>query len=306
MMTRSDVLAELRDLVATHARADLRTPIDGLLLSRVDARLAEPDHALTEPLLVVMVQGGKHLMLGERAYSYRAGDCLVVTADVPVTGHYFDVGPDAPALGVGFVLRPEPIAGLVLRTPVDRVPRGAVDSSALATGEASLELLDVVLRLVRLVDRPDDAAVLAPLFEQELLWRLLTGPMGPTVRRIGVADGELVHVSRAIGWIRTNYAEQLRIDELARIAGMSGSTLHRHFRAVTQLSPLQFQKRIRLQQARSLLAAHPGDVAGVGHRVGYDSPAQFSREYRRLFGCPPGRDAAQLRAVSDAEPAAFP
>jgi AraC-like DNA-binding protein len=291
--TTAGLLAELRDGIATHARPDLRTPIAGLLLSKSDG--AEPDYSLTEPLLVVLAQGGKQLLLGEQLFSYRAGDCLVVTADLPVTGHFHDATPQHPALGLGFVLRPAAIAPLLLEAPPE--PRSR-PTAAMATGEAGPELLDALVRLVRLLDHPTDAPVLAPLIEQEILWRLLTGPHGGMVRQIGLADSELSHVSRAIRWIRENYAEPMRVEDLARLAGMSTSAFHRHFRAVTAMSPLQFQKRIRLQEARSLLVARPNDVAGVGHLVGYDSPTQFSREYRRLFGAPPGQDATRLRAVS--------
>jgi transcriptional regulator GlxA family with amidase domain len=157
-------------------------------------------------------------------------------------------------------------------------------------------LLDAVARMLRLLDHPADAPVLAPLIEREILWRLLTGPHAAVIRQTGMADSGLSHVSRAIRWIRDNYAQPLRIADLARLAGMSPSAFHRRFRAVTAMSPLQFQKRIRLQEARSLLVARGGDVAGVGHLVGYDSPTQFNREYRRLFGAPPGQDAARLRA----------
>jgi len=129
---------------------------------------------------------------------------------------------------------------------------------------------------------------------------LLTGRHGAVLRQIGLADSGLSHVNRAIRWIRDNYAEPMRIEDLARLVGMSGSALHRNFRAVTTMSPLQFQKRIRLQEARSLLVAGADDVAGVGHLVGYDSPSQFNREYRRLFGAPPGQDAARLRAGAGA------
>ena len=201
---------------------------------------------------------------------------------------------------MALVLRPAVVAELVLQAPA-----GAMVAwrrhSAMPTGDASAELLDAVVRLLRLLDQPADAPVLAPMIEREIIWRLLTGPQGDTVRQIGLADSDLSHVSRAIGWIRDNYAEPMRIDDLARLSGMSASAFHRHFRAVTAMSPLQFQKRIRLQEARSLLVAHPGDVAGIGHLVGYDSPSQFNREYRRLFGTPPGQDAARLRI--DAVPA---
>ena len=198
---------------------------------------------------------------------------------------------------MALVLRPAVVAACCCRPR----PGGgrAQAHSAIATGEAGPELLDAVARLLRLLDHPADAPVLAPLIEREILWRLLTGPHGATVRQIGLADSGLSHVGRAIGWIRDNYAEPMRIDDLARLAGMSPSAFHRHFRAVTAMSPLQFQKRIRLQEARSLLVARPGDVAGVGHLVGYDSPSQFNREYRRLFGAPPGQDAARLRTDTE-------
>ncbi|MFI7127386.1 AraC family transcriptional regulator N-terminal domain-containing protein [Nonomuraea sp. NPDC050153] len=304
MRTTSQYLDELRGLIAAHARADLRTSIDGLLLSQVGT--SAPDYSLTEPLLVVMAQGGKRLLLGDRVYEYRAGQCLVVTADLPVTGHFIGATPRTPSLGMGLVLRPAAIAPLLLEAPLSRWSRTTGGLPAIATGEAGLELLDAAVRLVRLLDHPADGPVLAPLIEREILWRLLTGPHGGMVRQIGLADSSLAHVNRAIGWIRGNYAEPMRIEELARLAGMSPSAFHRHFRAVTAMSPLQFQKRIRLQEARALLIARPDDVAGVGHLVGYDSPSQFSREYRRLFGAPPGQDAARLRADSTADSTAEP
>jgi AraC-like DNA-binding protein len=301
----ADVLHEIRDRIALHARPDMRTTIDGLLLSKVTTVSATtPDYSLTEPLVVVMAQGGKRLLLGEQVYEYRAGQCLIVTANLPVTGHYIDVDEDAPSLAMGLVLRPAAVASLLLQAPAERGSRAA-GGPAMATGEAGAELLDAIARMLRLLERPEDAPVLAPLLEQEILWRLLTGPHGNTVRQIGLADSDLSHVSRAIGWIRDNYAEPMRIEELARLSGMSASAFHRHFRAVTAMSPLQFQKRIRLQQARSMLVAHPGDVAGAGHRVGYDSPSQFNREYRRLFGTPPGLDATRLRADTTPYPARF-
>ncbi|OLT02203.1 AraC family transcriptional regulator [Pseudonocardia sp. CNS-004] len=287
-------LEEIRRLVSTHARPDPRTPIDGLLLSRVETQ--EPDHSLTDPLLVVMAQGGKRLLLGDETFEYRSGQFLVVTTDLPVTGRFLGATRQTPALGMGLVLRPAVIAELLLEAPAARSSRQAT-APAMATGDAGPELLDAVARLLRLLDRPADARVLAPLVEREILWRLLTGPRGATVGQIGLADSNTSQVSRVTRWIRDNYAEPVRIEDLARMAGMSTAAFHRHFRAVTRMSPLQFQKRIRLQEARSLLLARPDDVAGVGHLVGYDSPSQFSREYRRLFGVPPGQDATRLRAA---------
>ncbi len=293
MRSNAYLLGEIRDQIAANAQTDLRTPIDGLLMSKVMTASTAPEYSLTEPLVVVMAQGGKRLLLGEEVHEYRAGQCLVVTADLPVTGHYIDISDDAPSLAMALVLRPAVVAELVLQAPAVRSSR--TGHSAMSTGEASSELLDAVARLLRLLDRPSDAPVLAPMIEREIIWTLLTGPQGDTIRQIGLADSDLSHVSRAIGWIRDNYAEPMRIDDLARLSGMSASAFHRHFRAVTAMSPLQFQKRIRLQEARALLVARPGDVAGIGHLVGYDSPSQFNREYRRLFGTPPGQDAARLR-----------
>ena len=296
MPSTGTLVAEIRARIAAHARPDLQTPSEGLLVSKVPITPAPPEYSLTEPLLVVMAQGGKRLMLADQLYEYRAGHCLVVTANLPVTGHWIDTDGSAQALGMGLVLRPAAIAALLLQTPPGRWSRGAPAVPAIATGKAGPELLDAAARMLRLLDHPADARVLAPLITQEILWRLLTGPLGDTMRQIGLADSDLSHVSRAIAWIRDNYAEPMRIDDLARLSGMSASAFHRHFRAVTAMSPLQFQKRIRLQRARSLVVAHPGDIAGVGHHVGYDSPSQFNREYRRLFGAPPGQDAERLRA----------
>jgi AraC-like DNA-binding protein len=300
------LLDEIRGRIATHARPDLQTPIDGLLLSKMPTTPSVPEYSLTEPLLVVLAQGGKRLLLGDQLYEYRAGDCLVVTAHLPITGRWIDTEASTEALGMGLVLRPAAVAALLLQHPSGGWSRRTPSPPAIATGKAGAELLDAAARMLRLLDHPTDARVLAPLIIQEILWRLLAGPLGDTMRQIGLADSDLSHVGRAIAWIRENYAEPMRVDDLARLSGMSASAFHRHFRAVTTMSPLQFQKRIRLQQARSLLVAHPGDVAGVGHRVGYDSPAQFTREYRRLFGAPPGQDAERLRMQPPMTASQFP
>jgi AraC-like DNA-binding protein len=289
------LLDEIRERIATHARPDLQTSIDGLLLCKAPTAPSVPEHSLTEPLLVVMAQGGKRLLLGDQLYEYGAGDCLVVTAHLPITGRWIDTDGSTEALGMGLVLRPAAVAALLLQHPSGGWPRGTSAAPAIATGKAGAELFDAAARMLRLLDHPTDARVLAPLIIQEILWRLLAGPLGDTMRQIGLSDSDLSHVSRAIAWIRADYADPMRVDDLARLSGMSASAFHRHFRAVTAMSPLQFQKRIRLQHARSLLVAHPGDVAGVGHHVGYDSPSQFTREYRRLFGAPPSQDAERLR-----------
>ena len=176
-------------------------------------------------------------------------------------------------------------------------------AQGIGIGPLEADLLDPVLRLLRLLDRPAEAAALAPLVEREILYRLLCGPQGPMLRQIALADSRLSQVARAVAWIRENYHRPLRIDALAALAAMSPATLHRHFRAVTALSPLQYQKQIRLHEARRRMLARDADAQRIGFLVGYDSPSQFSREYARLFGAPPARDAARLRAGRDARDA---
>jgi AraC-like DNA-binding protein len=288
------LLTEIRGLIARHARAGSRTPIDGLLVSKVET--AETEYSLTEPLLVVMAQGAKRLLLGDHVIEHRAGHCLIVTADLPVTGNFVGASPASPSLAAAVTLRPAAIASLLLELPARHWSRGVLPQPAIASTPASPELLDAMARLLRLIGEPADARVLAPMIEREILWRLLSGPSATAVAQIGLADSGLAHVNKAIEWIRGNYAEPAGVPELARLAGMSTSAFHQRFRAVTAMSPLQFQKRIRLQEARALLIAGTGDVARVGSLVGYASPTQFSREYRRLFGYPPGRDAERLRA----------
>lgn len=285
------LLDELRALIDRHAGRPLA--IDGLKVSRAD-RPEDPTTSIARPVLAVVAQGSKRLTLGDRVHDYGAGQYLVVSVDLPVAGHYTRASPEEPFLACGLALEPAKIASLLLDAGTTSLPRRSTPHG-LAVCDAPLELLDAAVRLLRLLDRPGDAAVLAPLVEKEILWRLITGEQGALVRQIGLADSQLTHISRAIRWIRDHHTETLRIEDLARLAGMSASPFHRHFRAVTALTPIQFQKRIRLQEARLMLLSSAADVADVGFAVGYDSASQFSREYRRAFGRPPGQDAVRLR-----------
>jgi AraC-like DNA-binding protein len=299
-------LAELRTLIARHARPDMTTAVDGVLASKVE-RLSAPYPSMTGTVLAVVAQGAKRLALGDRVYDYRAGQYLVASVDLPVTGHFVDVSPEHPALGFGLVLRSSVVAELLLRAgPTDLPPAPGGAPSGIAVSDAPDELVDAAVRMLRLLDQPRDAAILAPLTEREIVWRLLTGDQGATVRQLGLADSSLAHVARAVRWIRDHYAESFRVEDAARVSGMSVSAFYRNFQAVTAMSPIQFQKQIRLQQARLLLATHTHDVTGVSHRVGYDSPSQFSREYRRQFGAPPSRDALRLRETAFAAVPSLP
>jgi AraC-like DNA-binding protein len=240
-------------------------------------------------VFALIAQGAKRLSLGDRVYDYGPGQYLVASVDLPITGHYTE----APALGFGLVLRPAVIAELLLDSA-----DGGPPPSGLGVADAPEALLDAVVRMAALLDHPADQAVLAPMLEREILWRLLQGPLGPTVRAIGVADSSLTHIGRAVRWIIEHYDRAFRVQELARTYGMSVSAFHRNFVAVTALSPIQFQKQIRLQRSRLLLLSGAHDVGSVAFSVGYESVSQFSREYRRQFGLPPGRDAARLRDQS--------
>lgn len=292
-------LDELRALLTRHARPDGTTAIDGVLIGRA-VRAHEPSASMSGTVLALIAQGAKTLALGDRVYEYRAGQYLIASVDLPVTGHYTEASHDRPALGFGLVLDPSVIAELLLQAaPGDLPPVGGAPS-AMTVSDAPADLVDAAVRMLRLLDRPRDRPVLAPLIRRELLWRLITGEQGAAVRQLGLADSSLAHVARAVRWIRDNYQESFRVERVAQLSGMSVSAFYRNFQAVTAMSPIRFQKQIRLQQARLLLATHPGAVTAVGHRVGYDSPSQFSREYRRHFGAPPSLDAARLRAATPA------
>jgi AraC-like DNA-binding protein len=288
--------AELKGLIARHARDDETTAIDGVLLSAL-GRPGEPQASTSGTVMALIAQGAKRLAIGDRVFDYRPGQYLVASVDLPITGHYTHASADEPALGFGLILRPSAIASLLLEADAGPEPaRAAPAPPGIGVADSSPELLDAVVRMVRLLDSPGDRDILAPMIEREILWRLINGPLGQSVLQIGLEDSSLTHVSRAVRWITEHYEKPFRVEDLARSCGMSTSAFHRNFQAVTALSPIQFQKQIRLQKSRLLLLTGEDDVATVGFRVGYDSTSQFSREYRRQFGLPPGRDAARLRA----------
>jgi AraC-like DNA-binding protein len=297
---RGALLAELRERIAHHAAADETTSIQGVQLCAAD-RPSEPRASASGTAVAIIVQGAKRLAIGDRVYDYGPGQYLIASVDLPVTGHYTLASPAEPALGFGMILRPSAVASLLLEAPAGAAPppgRPTTAPPGIGVADASPELLDAVVRMVRLLDSPDDRHVLAASIEREVLWRLLTGPLGATAWQIGLSDSTLMHIGRAVRWITDHYNAPFRIEALADSCALSPSAFHRNFRAVTALSPIQFQKQIRLQQSRLLLLAGDEDVATVGRHVGYDSTSQFSREYRRQFGLPPGRDAARLRSAS--------
>jgi AraC-like DNA-binding protein len=282
-------MKELCALLDRHCRDEMTiTAIPRLTLFR-SAVVTSPAEVIAKPQFCVVAQGRKRILLGNQTHYYDPASYLVTSAHLPVCGEVVV----APYLGFTLALDPAMLAGLLLEMP-PLADRNA-PSRALAVSKLEKELLEPIVRLVRLLGEPEHLAMLAPLIEREILYRLLTGPRGEMLRHLAAPASQLSQISRAIEWIRTKYDQPVRVDELARFAGMSPPSLHRHFRAVTAMSPLQFQKRIRLHEARRRLLSESADAASVGFRVGYESPSQFSREYRRMFGAPPGRDINRVR-----------
>jgi AraC-like DNA-binding protein len=289
-------LDTLRQLIGRHAHnTHGPSPVDGLMVTATDAPTV-PLPALAEPSLGLVVQGGKRTVSGDRVFDYAAGEFLVSQLDLPVIGQVTAASGGRPFLGIGIRLQPAEIAAMLLEAG-DAVGGGPAVAPGIAVASADEPLLDALAHLAGLLDAPQDVPVLAPLYRREVLWRLLTGPQGAVVRQIGLADGNLAPITRAVQWIRDHHDDSIRIERLAALAGMSESTFHRHFRAVTHMTPIQYQKAVRLQQARLALVSGGRDVAEVAHAVGYDSASQFSREYRRMFGAPPGQDAQRIRAA---------
>ena len=289
-------LDTLRELIGRHAHnSHGPSAIEGLTVTATDAPTALRS-GMAEPSLALVIQGRKRTVSGDRVFDYAAGEFLITQLDLPVVGQVTTADPGRPFLGVGLRLEPSQIAAMLLESAAT-FGGAAAPVPGIAVASAGAPLLDALAHLAGLLDAPQDVPVLAPLYRREVLWRLLTGPQGAVLRQIGLADGNLAHITRAVQWIRDHHDHSIRIGQLAALAGMSESTFHRHFRAVTGMTPIQYQKAIRLQQARLALVSGGLDVAEVAHAVGYDSASQFSREYRRLFGAPPGRDALRIRAA---------
>jgi AraC-like DNA-binding protein len=289
-------LETLRELVGRHAHnSHGASAIEGLMVTATDAPTA-PLAAIAEPSMGLVIAGRKRTMSGDRVFDYAAGEFLVSQLDLPVVGQVTAASAERPFLGIGLRLKPSEIAAILVESTItDGGTSGRAPGIAVAGADAPL--LDALARLAGLLDARRDVPVLAPLYRREVLWRLMTGPQGAVVRQIGLAEGNLAPITRTVQWIRDHHDDSIRIGQLAALAGMSESTFHRHFRAVTRMTPIQYQKAVRLQEARLALVSGGRDVAEVAHAVGYDSASQFSREYRRLFGVPPGRDAQRIRAA---------
>lgn len=298
-------LVDLADLIRRHATADgpNETAIPRIGLFRA-SRADEPVCMIYEPSVCIVAQGRKRSMVADREFRYDQSNYLVIKADVPIISHHVDATPGRPFLCMRMKLDSAAIAALMLERGMK--PTGSDEpESALVISSVTRDLIDASIRMLRLLETPGDIPTLAPLIEREILYRLLQGDQTSKLGQIAFAGSKLRQVTRAIAWIRQNFREPFSVEATAAQANMSASQLHLHFKAVTTLSPLQYQKQLRLQEARRLMLTQNLDAAATAYAVGYESPSQFSREYRRLFGVPPAADGRRLRSslppLEDAE-----
>lgn len=285
---------ELAGILRRHCPDDgaVDTAIPGLRLFR-GSNCDAPTCAIMASVFAMMVQGAKRITVGEETYDYDARHCLISSVDLPMFSRITCASASEPYLGLALLIDPLKINELAAAIPENRA-LDAVDRG-IAVGAISAEIQGAALRLARLLDTPADIPVLAPIIERELLYRLLTGSLGSRLRQAAASGSHSHQIVRAIDWLKTNLDQPISIDRLASLSNMSKSSLHHHFKALTAMTPLQYQKQMRLHEARRLMLVANTDAASAAHHVGYESPSQFSREYRRMFGTPPGRDIAQLR-----------
>lgn len=296
-MTSFPSFSDLVDVIERHARYDYVTAIPGLKVGRTDLP-SEVGHSIYQPSFGLVARGVKELMVGETPFRYAAGESLLCAADVPVTSQVTEARPAAPYLAIHLDIDPGVVADL-LREQAGERPR----ADNLIAGKYTLdpELFDPLIRLLSLLERPRDIPVMAPLIRREIVWKLLHTEHGPLLSQLAFSNGHATRIGRTTSWIRDHFAETLSIAELAAKANMSIPSFHRHFKAVTSMSPVQFQKRVRLHEARRELSS-ASTISAVAFDVGYQSISQFNRDYRRLFNLTPSDDAAMLRGTLRAQP----
>lgn len=271
-------------------------PMKGLLFYRTSYP-SECLHSVSIPSFCVIAQGSKEVLLGSDRYQYDLMHYLLGTVELPIASRILEASPEQPFLSLRLDLDPTLVGSVMVEAGYPSGQRGnsvkAIDVSPL-----DANLLDATVRFVRLLDSPAEAYVLAPLIKREIIYRLLMGAQGNRLRQIAVLGGYTHHIARAVDRLRKDFNQPLRIEDIARELGMSVSGFHHHFKSVTAMSPLQFQKQLRLQEARRLMLGENLDATSVAYRVGYDDASHFNREYKRLFGAPPMRDVERLRAAA--------
>lgn len=291
MAAMENQLNELRTLTAAAENRLTETGIPRVAM--VQGKI--PEHLLAavyDPMINLILQGSKSMTVGDRTLRYDPATYFVMSIELPAIGTVHPAATGEPYLAVSLTLDPVILATLLADLPE---PAARHDSDpGFSVAAVTPELMDAWVRMLRLMGDPDAITALAPAYEREILFRVLQGPHGWMLREIAAPDTAMARVNKAIQWIRRDFAQPLRVEHLAQRAAMSVSAFHRHFKAVTTLSPLQYQKRVRLLQARTLMVGSARSVTAAAYEVGYESPTQFSRDYARVFGLPPGRDAGRI------------
>ena len=292
-VSRTPRSQDLIDLIARFAKedGDHPTAIPGVSVHRRSGTGTKSCGAY-KPSLALIAQGAKQVVLGDDIYRYGGADYLLTSIDLPVTTQIVEASEEKPYLSMTFGIDTTRVASLL-----EHAGGGVPASSArgMTVSSVTAELEDAAIRLLKLLDRPDDIPALLPLIEQEIIYRLLTGPQSARLRQMAVTESQSHQISRACVWLKEHYALPLKIEDLASRVSMSVSSLHHHFKAITAMSPMQYQKQLRLQEARRLMLEDMLDAGSAGHQVGYESQSQFSREYARQFGEPPLRDVGRVR-----------
>ncbi|MCC4605402.1 AraC family transcriptional regulator [Xanthomonas campestris] len=290
-------LSELSTLLLRHAPVDgmHATPIPGLQIMRSATRTVSIPTVYT-PMLCLVAQGRKRAMLGAQAFHYHPEMYLVASVDLPIVGSVVEASAEHPYLCFCLDLDTAILSELAIQHPELTEHQRDAAPAGLLLNRSTPQLQDTAVRLARLLDQPHEIAALAPLVTRELLYRLMAAPANAVVRQMAIADSRLNQISKAIVWLREHYAQRFSIEQIADLSAMSRSTFHAHFKAVTSMTPLEYRSQLRVHEARRLMVAEALTAADAGFRVGYESASQFSRDYARILGKPPARDAQRLRA----------
>ncbi len=296
--TDDDRRSELAEKISslTKDEGPLITEIPTLKLVRRSAP-TEAASYLHEPSVCFIAQGKKRVMLGEEVYEYDEHHYLITSVDLPVIGQVTDATEKKPYLGLVLEIKRQDVLQMVADDGLPAPPRANQVNKGMAVGKISLSLVNAMIRLINLLDTPKDIPILAPMIQREILYRLLTGEQGPRLLQVAAAGSNSDQIAKAIDWLKNNFSSPLKVDDLAAFSGMSTSSFHQHFRSLTAMTPLQYQKRLRLNEARQLMLIKRLDAGAAGFQVGYESQSQFSREYSRFFGAPPSRDIKTLREM---------
>lgn len=296
MDRKAEARQEIEEIIARYAMrgGPEKTPVSGLYVGRLTAPMP-PTSLVYEPSLCMCIRGSKHMIVGEQRFTQNEDSFLLVCVETPAIVAIADASPDKPYTALRIHLDLDIARQMMADLDADRNVTPPQAETGMAFGRITSDLFDAVLRLVKLNEREHEISIMGELIHRELLFRLLTGSSGNRLRQIVRLGSPSQRIARAIGWLRSNYSERLSIKQLAELVGMATSTLHRHFQEVTTMSPLQYQKHLRLHEARRLMIVEGIEASAAALHVGYESATQFNREYRRLFGAPPLRDVKALR-----------